>query len=66
MHGVSPLGYCPVCETDAQKWVETIAKDGHVRADVNSTRGQTAFKLKSDAVVAKGGDYLGTLIAASW
>lgn len=66
MHGVSPLGYCPVCATEAQKWIESIATSGHIKTDMKSKYGQTVFTNKDAAVVAKGADYLGTLIAASW
>jgi len=66
MHGVSPLGYCPVCAAEAQKGVEAIAKTGHIKRDTNSTYGQSAFTNKDAAVLAKGADYLGTLIAATW
>ena len=66
MHGVSPLGYCPVCAAAAQKWVDTIAATGHAKRDMNSTYGQSVFNNKDPAVLAKGADYLGTLIAATW
>ena len=66
MHGVSPLGFCPVCASEAQKWVETIAASGHIKRNMNSTYGQSVFSNKDAAVLAKGADYLGTLIAATW
>lgn len=66
MHGVSPLGFCPVCATEAQKWVDNVAKTGHIKTDMRSKYGQTAFTSKDAGVMAKGADYIGTLIAASW
>ena len=65
MHGASPLGYCSVCAVEAQKWIDGMA-DSENNVDVKSKYGQTAFREKDAAVIQKGGDYLGTLIAASW
>ncbi len=66
MHGVTPLGYCPVCATEAQKWLASLGVNATIKADKKSKYGQTLFTEKDAAVLAKGADYLGTLIAATW
>ena len=55
-----------MCATEAQKLADNVAKTGHIKTDMKSKYGQTAFTSKDAAVMAKGADYVGTLIAASW
>ncbi|NP_001274304.1 uncharacterized protein LOC100207983 precursor [Hydra vulgaris] len=64
MHGVTPLGSCPVCSEAAQKHADEIAASGVAKPDHNSKYGQIIFSSKDPEDINQGADYFGTLVPA--